>query len=158
MLWTHAMLSSARRNYLKMKCAQLFLQRQANWRRELIAMISFEGHFYFNGIRVCNKFSATVFRSSNDIQISVLEALRSKLLHRDGLQNIGPETFQKALRSGARQRKSIVSYLERFADLSSHQMPDNSELYLPFFQNFQVNDRFVEEYRDLHDNSPPSSS
>lgn len=79
--------------YRKIKRAQLLRENEANRRLKLTWMASSEGLFYSNGNSVCNNVLSTTFEIRNNMQISAREAMRSRLLHHDRLQENKPGPF-----------------------------------------------------------------
>ena len=119
-------------------------------------MCNSEGKFFFDGIEVCGIFLRDAFHFSRDMQAAVRAgnpAESSEAISRNGLSNAQTRISSD---KAAPRRDAIVTFLERLADDAGDKMPDRDERHLPFFRKRDVFAQFVEEYKILYNDTPPT--
>lgn len=97
-------------------------QSQASRCQELIEMISSKVHFNYDRNHIGNKFFLTTIRFRHPLQVSVVQDVRSKLLHH-GKPRTTDLGLHKASGSEAPQRNFIVFDLEWLAESVVTQVP-----------------------------------
>lgn len=105
-------------------------------------MIGSDGHFLFDGRRVCGRFLTISFHFSGDLLSSVKKESMN--------QNFVGTKSEKGLDRLCNSRDSIISFLERLAEDTADLMPDTNEQHLPYFRKIEVYDEFVAEYKLLY--------
>ncbi len=136
---------------------KIFLNQTCTTRRKtLLAMLSSNGHFYFNGERVCSTFLRDAFNFSRDLQSSVKNdgsiSVRDSSSVRHSSRSAGTSQWKSS-----HHKDSVICYLERLAERTSDRMPDTGEYHLPFFRKRDVYTEFSREFAILNGGkSPPS--
>lgn len=106
-------------------------------------------HFQFNEKRVCTRFLVDTFGFSRYLICSVKGTHRS-LVRR--------ETSNESGFARVNHEDKITTFLRRLADNTAERMPDTTEFHLPFIEKKQVYQRFLDEYKILYGDNPPSQS
>ncbi len=131
----------------------------------LNSMIDSNGNYVFDTKIVCIRFMKEAFRFGTEMLARDRKA-RSAVDHSSAdcseNQPISTFTTSSSSKSTSFLRRSphkdaIISFLSRLGEDCSERMPDADELHLPFFQKGEVYNHFLDEYKKLYNDKPPTS-
>lgn len=116
--------------------------------------------YFFNGKQVCTRFLKKSFRFSTTLMASsnVTGEHDNSLSHHISAQTLTSQSNSSTplhIRPSP-QKDSVVSFLLRLSEDCGDKMPDKDELHLPFNQKREVYALFLDDFKQLYQNDPPT--
>ncbi len=151
------------KSFLIQKMKAVFMMEMRKRRESLAAMLGSQGHFFFDGKRVCAAFLTKAFCFSRDLQSSVRAISRKALLEFSSQTAESSPTVMFSINNSTQNpnsssilsapaKEAIIAYLVKVADETGDKMPDTNEKHLPFQSKQEVYNHFRDHFQRTTEN------